>query len=96
MENIQNRGPEGPDRFDHVENLLSRYPSISEAEVRDLKRWFNKEASAFDVASLASIESIHSRYAAFRADHINGFTARDYLVAAVVVAVGGGLIFLMM
>lgn len=68
MEITHNGVPEGSDRFDHVEDLLSRYPAIAVDEVETLKRWFNKEASAFDVASLASIEGIHASYAAFRAE----------------------------
>jgi hypothetical protein len=68
MEIAHNGVPEGSDRFDHVEDLLSRYPAIAVDEVETLKRWFNKEASAFDVASLASIEGIHASYAAFRAE----------------------------
>ena len=42
------------DRFDRIEAILLRYPDIDEAELADLKRWFGKEASAFEVASLAS------------------------------------------
>ncbi|MEC7421328.1 MAG: hypothetical protein VX648_02930 [Pseudomonadota bacterium] len=59
------------DRFDHVEALLSRYPELAEAELAELKRWFAKEASAFEVASLSSKDELRSRYRAFRADHID-------------------------
>jgi hypothetical protein len=92
MEITHNRVPEGSDRFDHVEHLLSRYPAITAGEVEDLKRWFNKEASAFDVASLASIESIHASYAAFRAEHIDGFKARDYFVVVAALLLAGAAI----
>lgn len=83
----------GTDRFDYVESLIARYPNTTEAEVEDLRRWFKKEASAFDVASLASKESIHARYAAFRAEHIDGFRAKDYAVAAAALAVAAAVTF---
>lgn len=97
MEITHNRGSQGSDRFDHVEQLLSRYPAITAEEVEDLKRWFNKEASALDVASLASIESIHASYAAFRAEHIDGFKARDYIiVVAALLLAGAAILYLAM
>lgn len=76
----------GADRFDAVETLLARYPDISEAEVASLKTWFRKEASAFDVASIASKERVAPGYQRFRADHIDRFTSKDLLGAAAVVA----------
>ena len=82
METSDNRVPKGSNRFDYAEHLLSRHPAITEDEVEDLKRWFNKEASAFEVASLASKERIHAGYTAFRADHIDGIKARDGSVRA--------------
>lgn len=83
----------GADRFDYVESLITRYPDTTEAEVQDLKKWFTKEASAFEVASLASKESIHASYAAFRADHIDAFNAKDYAVAMAVIAITAAIIF---
>lgn len=92
MEITHNGAPEGSNRLDHVEQLLSRYPAIAPDEVEDLKRWFNKEASAFDVASLASIESIHASYVAFRADHIDGLKARDYIIVVAALLLAGATI----
>ena len=83
----------GADRFDYVESLITRYPETTEAEVQDLKKWFTKEASAFEVASLASKESIHANYAAFRSDHIDSFSAKDYAVAVAVIAITAAIIF---
>lgn len=83
----------GTDRFDYVESLITRYPDTTEAEVQDLKKWFIKEASAFEVASLASKESIHANYAAFRAEHIDVFKAKDYAVATVAIAIAAAIIF---
>jgi hypothetical protein len=93
MQTTSNGVPPGTDRFDHVESLIARYPNTTDTEVEDLKRWFKKEASAFDVASLASKENIHSRYTAFRAEHIDGFEIKDYAVAAVAIAIAASVIF---
>lgn len=86
MQTKSNGARPGTDRFDFVESLLARYPNITEAEVEDLKTWFTREASAFDVASMASKESIFAPYKAFRAAHIDRFRAKDYAVLAVVIA----------
>ena len=83
------------DRFDAIEALLSRYPRIDEAELADLKRWFAKEASAFEVASLASKEELSQQYAQFRAAHIDRFGARDLMVMLAGLAlVAGAIAFL--
>ncbi|RJX68001.1 hypothetical protein D6858_08670 [Tsuneonella suprasediminis] len=83
------------DRFDQVEALLGRYPAISQDELNDLKHWFRKEASAFEVASLASKEAIHYGYAQFRREHIDVFSFRDVgkglIAVAVLIAIVGGL-----
>lgn len=76
------------DRFDHVEALLSRYPHLTGCEVKELREWFLNEASAFEVASLASKETLSEAYSQFRAEHIDRFGVRD---AAILV---GGLAFL--
>jgi len=66
-----------PDRFDQVEALLLRYPAIAETELDDLKRWFTKEASAFEVASLSSKDELRQQYRAFRAEHIDRLGAAE-------------------
>lgn len=89
--------PQGSDRFDHVESLLARYPEISAEEVDDLKSWFNKEASAFEVASLASKERLYGRYTAFRAAHVDPLKLKDYAIAgAVVLTAAAGFVYLAM
>ena len=92
MQTTSNGVLQGTDRFDYVESVLSRYPDASAAEVEELKKWFTKEASAFEVASMASKESIHAHYAAFRAEHIDGFGTKDYAVAAVAIAIAAAVI----
>ena len=64
---IQNDGePAVADRFDQIEAILQRYPDIDDGELADLKRWFGKEASSFEVASLASKDSVNPQYGEFR------------------------------
>ena len=68
-------------RFDDIEQLLNSYPEVSEDQLGQLKRWFKKEASAFEVASLASKHP--AGYAKFRADHIDKFSKIEILVIGV-------------
>ena len=67
-------------RFDSIENLLNRYPDVSAEEVVQLKRWFGKQASAFEVASMASKNP--TGYAQFRADHIDKFSILEMVLIA--------------
>ena len=80
-------GPSAGERFDQAEALLERYPQLTAAELADLQQWFRNEASAFDVASLASKESLREPYRDFRAEHIDRFRPRDAVI------VGAGVAF---
>lgn len=75
------------DRFDRIEAILLRYPDIDEAELADLKRWFGKEASAFEVASLASKDNVQRQYGEFRRTHIDRLTPMELVLGALVVVV---------
>ena len=79
--------PAVTNRFDQIEAILFRYPDIDEAELADLKRWFGKEASAFEVASLSCKESVQRQYGEFRAAHVDRFSATELVVGALVVVV---------
>lgn len=61
----------------HVEALLAAYPDVTAEERATLVRWFRREASAMDVAMLASEPGIARGYARFRAEHIDRFTWKD-------------------
>ena len=74
--------PGGADRFDYVDTLLQRYPEVSTEELGELQHWFRKEASAFEVASLASKDATNPGYRRFRSEHVDRFTARDVLKGA--------------
>ncbi|MGN6497234.1 MAG: hypothetical protein ACTHKM_12475 [Tsuneonella sp.] len=87
--------PGAADRFDAIETTLARYPHLDEAELRDLKYWFRREASALEVASLASKDAIADQYRAFRAQYVDNFDAGDVLKgiagASLIAAVIGGI-----
>lgn len=73
-------------RFDEIEQLPNSYPDVSDKQLGELKRWFKKEASAFEVASLASKQP--AGYAKFRADHIDKFSKIEILlIGAVTLAI---------
>lgn len=69
-------------RFDRIEVLLNSYPDVTDEQLRELKRWFNKEASAFEIASLASKAPVG--YGKFRADHIDKFSKGELLLISCV------------
>lgn len=83
------------DRFDAIEALLSRYPNLGGSELADLKRWFAKEASAFDVATLASREELSEQYARFRAEHVDRFNTRDLMIMLAGLALVAGALALL-
>lgn len=69
----------------HIEALLGDYPQISEQEVSLLKTWFQRQASALDVAQVASNPEIAEQYRAFRTEHVDKIGARDMGKAAIAV-----------
>ena len=83
------------DRFDEIEATLLRYPDIDNAELADLKRWFDKEASALEVASLASKDTLRRQYGEFRAAHIDKLGGLEMAgtVLVAVILLGGIAIF---
>jgi len=77
MSITQAGGAVGAERFEHIEALLKSYPNISEDQLKELKIWWNKEASALDVGLLASKDDLQANYRRFRAEHIDAFKAKD-------------------
>ena len=63
--------------------ILARYPDLTDAELQRVLRWFRTEATAMDVAMLASEEDIAPQYRQFRRDHVDRFDLRDLRNAAV-------------
>jgi hypothetical protein len=81
---------------DRIEELLGRYPELTELELHELIHWFEREASALDVALLASNEGIARGYGRFRAERNDPLDAGDIvravlglaIVSAVVLGIG--------
>lgn len=82
----------------HIERMLARYPEIDAGELATLKKWFSKDATAHDVALVASNESIHAQYKRFRQEHVDRFSPRDIVTALILLAVAalvfGGILYL--
>jgi len=74
------------DGFDRASTLLREYPEIDADQLKELKDWFAR-ASSFEVASMASNETLSPGYELFKHEHIDRFTARDWLIAALVLIV---------
>jgi hypothetical protein len=94
MTNTDSGTARGADRFDEIEAILKIYPNVTDSQLAELTRWFKKEASAFEVASLASKEVTKAGYTQFRADHIDGFTSRDIALGILVMLAVAGVIVL--
>ena len=73
-------------RRSHIEALIGDYPQISDQETALVKRWFESQASALDVAQLASNPAIAEPYRRFRADHLDKLGMKDAAKAAIFVA----------
>ena len=79
----------GTARRMQIEASLADYPDISEDRLAALVAWFRREASALDVATIASNERIRGGYRLFKAEHIERLDGRDMLRAALFLAVVG-------
>jgi hypothetical protein len=77
-----------------IEAALADYPHLSEDRLAGVIRWYRKEASAFDVAMLASNEAIAEPYRRFRADHIDPLTGKDVMKGLLLAALAGLAVFL--
>ena len=79
-------GAASADRRAQIERRLADYPDLDEAALGELIAWFRTEASALDVAMVASNPDITEPYRRFRADHLDRLTARDILRGMLLVA----------
>lgn len=70
---------DGAERRAQIERALADYPNLSGERLAETIRWFRKEATALDVAMVASEPAIAEPYRQFRADHLDGLTGNDYL-----------------
>lgn len=88
-------GPDPAAQRAQAEAALADYPHIGEDRLAALLQWFRKEASALDVAMVASNEAIAEPYRQFRADHIDPLTGKDVIKGLLLAALAGGAVFLM-
>lgn len=93
MKTLQD-GAASADRRAQIERTLADYPDLGEDSLGELIAWFRKEASALDVAMVASNPEIAESYRRFRADHIDRLTGNDIL-RGILFAVAIGAIVLL-
>lgn len=84
-------GETSPERRARIEALVARYPDLAPAELTELVGWYQREASAMDVALVASNEDLTERFAAFRRAHVSAFNWRDKAITALLGAGALGL-----
>lgn len=77
-----------------IERTLADYPEIEKEDLAEVLHWFRKEASALDVALLASSQDIADAYRRLRADHLDRMTLGDVTRATLFVAASAAVIVL--
>jgi hypothetical protein len=85
-------GESSPERRARIECLVVRYPDLEPKELAELLHWYRREASAMDVALLASSEDATEPFGAFCRDHIAPFNWKHKAVTALLTAGTLGLI----
>lgn len=66
-----------------AEAILASYPKLEPDELQELLHWYRREASAMDVALVASHERVGEAYRRFYRDHLKRFSWKERLVTAV-------------
>lgn len=94
MPTSQEGAPERAEPRSRIEDMLARYPDLPPEQVAELIGWFTREASALDVALIASNEAIRPGYTRFRAEHVDRFKLKDAAWAAFFASVVLGVIVL--
>lgn len=79
-----------------IENAFAAYPHIEPAALDELLHWYRREASAYDVAMIASNERLAEGYRRFRAERIDPIRWRDILRVLAFAALAGGGIWAML
>jgi hypothetical protein len=74
-------------RRTEMESVLAKYPHLSEEQLTALVAWFRKEASALDVATMASNPDVADNYRSFRTDHIDPITRGEWIQALLIILV---------
>ncbi|MEJ5978135.1 hypothetical protein WG901_15895 [Novosphingobium sp. PS1R-30] len=76
----------------HMEAALADYPHLSEERLAALLGWFRKEATALDVAMVASNPDIVEPYRRFRAEHIDPISGKDWIKGLLIAGLAGLLV----
>jgi len=79
-------GETSPERRARIERLLARYPELEPAELAELVQWYRRDASAMDVALLASNEALTEPFGAFCRVHVAPFSWREKAITALLSA----------
>lgn len=87
-------GALGADRRAQIERVLARYPQLPEDQLADVIHWFRKEATALDVAMLASNPDVAEPYRQFRGDHLDRLTGNDYVRGLVFAAIVAAIVLI--
>lgn len=90
----ESSAPSGAGPNARIKTAIAAYPRISPDQLAELLHWYRREASALDVATLASQPDLREGYSRFRADHIDRFGAKDWLKLIAATIVVGILIFI--
>lgn len=85
-------GAASAERRAQIERRLADYPNLAEDSLAEVIAWFRNEASALDVAMVASNPEIAEPYRRFRADHIDRLTPKDLLRGILFAAVVGAIV----
>jgi len=75
----QNHGETREQARLRARQLLTLYPSLSAEELVELKLWFARRASSYDVALLSMDDKTAEAYLAFRRKHLDPFDITDGL-----------------
>lgn len=92
MAQTNDDAPEGAGKLRRIERIIAAYPTVGPADLEFLLNWYRKEASAYDVAMLATNRDIHDGYTRFRSDHIDRLTSGDAIKALVWIAVAAVIV----
>lgn len=66
-----------------IEQSLSHYPALPPDKVLDLIYWFKREATAMEIASVASNPAIQTKYSQFREKHINNLSVGGTILSTI-------------
>ncbi|WP_374407897.1 hypothetical protein [Pelagerythrobacter sp.] len=67
-----------------IEAMVARYPDLDDSELAEVLGWFGKEATAHEVAMVASNERLAAPYRRLRAEHLDRLSAKEKIAAALV------------